>query len=61
MGWRLLGREKANGMPDKLLERFRTGYVPSHWIAGIFSGFRERDQTLTWLEKAIRERSNWLV
>ncbi|MDE1858040.1 MAG: tetratricopeptide repeat protein [Thaumarchaeota archaeon] len=54
-------RDQALGVLDRLLERSKAKYVPSYWIAVIYNGFRDRDQTLTWLQKAFVERSSWLV
>ena len=46
---------------EKLKERARSQYVPSYWIAVIYNGFRDREQVVTWLQKAFEERSSWLV
>ena len=44
-----------------LLERARTRYLPSYWIALIFTGLGEVDPAMSWLERAYEERSSWLV
>jgi class 3 adenylate cyclase/TolB-like protein/Tfp pilus assembly protein PilF len=44
-----------------LLERARTRYLPSYWIALIFTGLGDADQAMLWLERAYEERSSWLV
>jgi adenylate cyclase len=54
-------RDEALEILGKLKERARTRYVPSYWIAVVYNGFRDRDQTLAWMKKAFEERSSWLV
>jgi adenylate cyclase len=54
-------KEEALRVLEKLLERSKTRYVPSYWIAVIYNGFRDRDQVLAWLRRALVERSSWLV
>ena len=44
-----------------LLERSRARYLPSYWIALIFTGLGDTDQAMAWLERAYEERSSWLV
>ncbi len=53
--------EEAMGILDKLLERMGETYVPSYWVAAVFNGMKDRDQTIMWLGKAYEERSSWLV
>jgi adenylate cyclase len=53
--------EEARSVLDKLMERSKTQYVPSYWIAVVYNGFRDRDRTVAWLKKAFDERSSWLV
>ena len=52
---------EANEILRKLLERSRTTYVPSYWIAVIYNGFRDREKVLAWLARAHEERSSWLA
>jgi len=56
------GREsEARKILDDLLERSRTRYLPSYWIALVFTGLGDIGQAMTWLERAYEERSSWLV
>lgn len=54
-------REEALKILEDLKERSRSEYVPSYWIAVIYNGLRDREQTLAWMQKAFEERSSWLV
>ena len=54
-------RDEATVVLEKLKERSKTSYVPSYWLAVVYNGFRDRDQTIRWLRKALTERSSWLV
>ena len=53
--------DEAEQILDKLKERSKSQYVPSYWIAVIYNGFKDREQTMAWLWKAHEERSSWLV
>ena len=53
--------EDAQKVLDKLMQRSKSQYVPSYWIAVVFNGFRDRDRTVAWLRRAFDERSSWLV
>jgi len=56
------GREsEARRILADLLERARQRYLPSYWIALIFTGLGDVDQAMTWLERACDERSSWIV
>ncbi|HTT25513.1 MAG TPA: tetratricopeptide repeat protein [Thermoplasmata archaeon] len=44
-----------------LQERAKTTYLPSYWIALIYTGLGENEAALDWLERAAEERSSWLV
>jgi tetratricopeptide (TPR) repeat protein len=64
----MLGHGLASGRADealkileKLKERSKNQYVPSYWIAVIYNGFKDREQTMVWMWKAFEERSSWLV
>ena len=46
---------------ENLKERSKSRYVPSYWIAVIYNGFKDREQTVAWMRKAFEERSSWLV
>jgi TolB-like protein/class 3 adenylate cyclase/Tfp pilus assembly protein PilF len=54
-------RAEAEQILENLRERSRNRYVPSYWIAVIYNGFRDREQTIAWMRKAFEERSSWLV
>jgi len=51
----------ARKILGELLERSRAGYLPSYWIALVFTGLGEVDPAMVWLERAYEERSSWLV
>ncbi len=53
--------EEAMQILEKLKEKSRSQYVPSYWIAVIYNGFRDKEQVITWMQKAFEERSSWLV
>jgi adenylate cyclase len=53
--------EEATRVLEKLKERSKSQYVPSYWIAVVYNGFRDKEQTLRWMKKAFDERSSWLV
>jgi TolB-like protein/Tfp pilus assembly protein PilF len=56
------GREaEARKILSELLERSKTRYLPSYWIALVYTGFGEDAVALQWLERAYEERSSWLV
>jgi len=54
-------KEEAERILEKLKERAKDEYVPSYWIAVIYNGFKDREQTMAWMWKAFEERSSWLV
>lgn len=51
-------REEARALLQLVLTRSRHQYVPPAAIAGAFTALGEVDRALTWLEKALTERSN---
>jgi adenylate cyclase len=53
--------EDAKKILEKLVDRSKTRYVPSYWIAVVYNGFRDREQVIPWLMRALEERSSWLV
>jgi len=53
--------EDALQILEKLKKRAEKEYVPSYWIAVIYNGFKDKEQTMAWLWKAFEERSSWLV
>lgn len=54
-------KEEADRVMQKLIERSRSQYVPSYWIAVVYNGFRDKANVIAWLEKAYGERSSWLA
>ncbi|MCI4325017.1 MAG: tetratricopeptide repeat protein [Thermoplasmata archaeon] len=52
---------EAREILAQLLNRARSTYLPSYWIALIYTGLAETDEALSWLERAEKERSSWLV
>lgn len=54
-------KEEAMKILEKLLERSKSRYVPSYWVAVIYNGLREKEQVIQWLKRAFEERSSWLV
>jgi len=54
-------KEDSKKILDQLLERSKTRYVPSYWVAVVYNGFKDREETLKWLRRAFDERSSWLV
>jgi TolB-like protein/Tfp pilus assembly protein PilF len=51
-------RDEARALLRELLARSRRQYVPSASIAMVFDALGDVDGALTWLEKALAERSN---
>ncbi|MHB2035428.1 MAG: tetratricopeptide repeat protein [Nitrososphaerales archaeon] len=45
----------------KLKERAKKRYLPSYWIALIYTGLQDKDKAFAWLERAFQEHSSWLV
>jgi class 3 adenylate cyclase len=54
-------KSEATEILQGLLERSKTSYIPSYWIALVYVGLAERDRAIAWLERAYEERSSWLV
>jgi tetratricopeptide (TPR) repeat protein len=54
-------KEKALEVLRKLNDRAKMRYVPSYWVAVVYNGLKDRDETVAWLRKAFEERSSWLV
>jgi tetratricopeptide (TPR) repeat protein len=54
-------RRAANGMLEKLLTLSTQSYVPPYYIALVHLGLHKNDLALAWLEKALQERSPFLV
>lgn len=54
-------RAESLAILEGLLERTRTRYTPSYWIALVHVGLGDTAQAMAWLERAYEERSSWLV
>ncbi len=52
---------KAEEILERLFERSKEKYVSAYWIAAVYNGMKDRKKTINWLEKALREKSSWLV
>jgi class 3 adenylate cyclase/TolB-like protein/Tfp pilus assembly protein PilF len=52
---------EARKLLGELLERSRSQYLPSYWIALVYTGLGEIAPAVAWLERAYEERSSWLV
>jgi TolB-like protein/class 3 adenylate cyclase/Tfp pilus assembly protein PilF len=56
------GKEaEARKILEDLLERAKTCYLPSYWIALIYTGLGDVARSIAWLERAYEERSSWVV
>jgi TolB-like protein/pimeloyl-ACP methyl ester carboxylesterase/KaiC/GvpD/RAD55 family RecA-like ATPase/Tfp pilus assembly protein PilF len=53
--------DEALEIVGKLKERSKTEYVSSYWIAAVYNGMKDSEETVSWLRKAFEERSSWLV
>src|SRR5690242_16007581 len=51
----------AKGVLDKLLTRGIEQYVPSYWIALVYTSMGNKDEAMKYLERAFIERSSGLV
>jgi tetratricopeptide (TPR) repeat protein len=54
-------KEEVLQILDRLTAISEKRYVSSYWIAVVYNGMKDREQTLAWLRKAFDERSSWLV
>lgn len=54
-------KDEAMDVLDKLKKRSQVRYVSSYWLAVVYNGFKEKNQTISWLRTAFEERSSWLV
>jgi serine/threonine-protein kinase len=53
--------EEARHVLDELNEMSKQRYVSPYFIAEVYRGLGELDKTFEWLEKAVADRSDWLV
>ncbi len=62
MAYGLAGRkDEANQVLKELLEFNRRRYVTPASVASVYIGLGNKDQAFVWLEKAYRERSNFMA
>jgi tetratricopeptide (TPR) repeat protein len=54
-------RARAGEQLARLREISREKYVPALYFASLYAALGDRDQALTWLRKAVEERSDYLV
>ena len=54
-------RAEALEIAEKLKERSREHYVPPAMVSIIYSGLGDKDQAMSWLERANEERDPWLT
>ena len=52
---------EAQKMLDLLLEKSQAGNVRPYEIAKVYAGLGDRDQAFAWLDKALQDRSPWLL
>jgi hypothetical protein len=52
---------EARKILQQLTERSQQTYVQPTWVAVIHIGLGEKDQAFDWLQKALQDRSAWLV
>ena len=58
----LAGRKAdATKILNELLELNKTRYVTPAALANVYLGLGDKEQTFTWLEKAYKERSNYIA
>ncbi|HLJ29879.1 MAG TPA: tetratricopeptide repeat protein [Candidatus Angelobacter sp.] len=59
------GSVGKKGQTEKIVEAFKAGakkrYVPATYFGMLYAGLGDRDQALTWLEKAYEERADGLT
>lgn len=53
--------QEARQLLDGLLKKALSGYVSAYDIAIVYAGLGDKDQAFTWLQKAINERSMFVV
>ncbi len=54
-------REDALKIIEQYKEASKTSYVPALYIAVIYSGLRDAELTMEWLEKGYQERSTAMI
>ena len=60
-GYAMAGqREEAYQIINKLIDRRQRSHFPAFFIADIYTGLGDKDQSFKWLEKAIEEKDTRL-
>jgi tetratricopeptide (TPR) repeat protein len=54
-------RVQAEKLLDKIKDQSSQNFVSPYWLALIYLGLNEADETFAWLQKACDERNAWLV
>ena len=54
-------RPEAIKIADDLKARSRKTHIPPYYLAIVYAGLNDREQTLDWLEKAYHERTNQMA
>jgi hypothetical protein len=54
-------KSDARMMLTRLNSESQTRYVTPYGIALLYASLNEKDQAFHWLDKAVQDRSNWLV
>jgi TolB-like protein/Tfp pilus assembly protein PilF len=52
-------KAKARSLLEDVMRRSRRSYVPAYHVARALAGLGDRDEALTWLEKAVAQRSSF--
>src|SRR5205814_7218228 len=52
---------KSQTQLNSLLETAKQKYVSDYHIAVVYAGLKDKDQALTWLNKAFQDRADWMV
>ncbi len=54
-------RAEAEKLLAGLKEQSRKGYIPPIYMAIVYAGLGDKDQTIEWLEKAVNERAGMVI
>ena len=64
LGWAYAAadrRQEAARIAEELVESSKVRYVPASTVAVVLSGLGKKDEAMTWLERADRERDPWVT
>ena len=56
-----LQQDPANAILERLLDLMATAYVPPYFIGLAYLGLGEAEKALVWIDKAVEERSHWVL